>query len=294
MAAVAAIRVDTGAPGAGFQARLLTLIFILAQIGFLVEHSSRGTNTMKGTGSILALSTVTHHGLQAALVLVHTLLPCHVHFISLVADASVATNKVFTGAVTANFWILSTFIDIVASVGEAGTMWTELTVLRRARQGTGRTGTTPTHQVGACLGVTAAGRLGNHGRSWVHTPAISVHCIAHSLDTVRAGFAIRSEGEAWYAAALVATGVVGALTPLTWVARALVHIFAGLSVGGELVAGLTHALEAAVHIHAPSVLTHTSLRAFIHVSTKAAVRGMFKAIFANANIGAWSVLASSF
>ena len=173
-------------------------------------------------------------------------------------------------------------------------MWTELAVLRRARQGAGRTGTTPAHQVGACFGVTAAGGLGYHGRGWVHTPAISVHCIAHSLDTVRAGFAIRAEGEAWYTAALIAAGVVGALAPLTRVAGALVHIFTGLSVGGQLVAGLTHALEATVHIHAPSVLTHPRLSAFIHVSTKAAIRGMFKAIFANANIGAWGVLASSF
>ena len=87
--------------------------------------------------------------------------------------------------------------------------------------------------------------------------------------------------------------MVGTFSPLTRVTGALVHVLAGLPVGGQLVAGLTHTLEAAVHVDTSTVLAHSSLGTLVHVSAKAAVGGVFKPILANTDIGARGVLAEA-
>ena len=89
--------------------------------------------------------------------------------------------------------------------------------------------------------------------------------------------------------ALESTICVGALATLAWVARALINVHTGLAVGGQLVAGVTDALEAAVHVDTASVVTHTALGALVLVAAKAAVRGMLETVLAETHIGAGCV-----
>ena len=154
--------VSTGPSGAGLLPERPTFILVLTEVGPLVKDCPGGTNALKGTWRVLTLAAITHHGIQQTFVLVHTLLAGHINLVSLVANTPVAADQVLTGSLSANIGIPSTLVDVVAAVGEPGSVGTQLLVLSRSRVGAGRAGVPPTHQMGGWLRVAAAGRLGDH------------------------------------------------------------------------------------------------------------------------------------
>jgi hypothetical protein len=91
--------------------------------------------------------------------------------------------------------------------------------------------------------------------------------------------------------ALEATVCIRALTALAWVARTLVDINTGFTIRSQLIAGVTDALEAAIHVDTPTIITHPALRTLIQIPTEATVRRVLKAILTQADVGAWCVFA---
>ena len=113
---------------------------------------------MKSARQVLALTTRTSRGPTGALIHVNTLPSSGVTFVSFVAKTLVAASKILTSAVlTEAVAHLSTFVDVVPTVGEARTVGAQLLVLQTARTWARGTRGTPSKHVGKFYPTTTAG-----------------------------------------------------------------------------------------------------------------------------------------
>ena len=104
---------------------------------------------MKSARQVLALTTRTSRGATGALIHVNTLPSSGVTFVSFVAKTLVASSKILTSAVlTEAVAHLSTFVDVVPTVGEARTVGAQLLVLQTAWTWARGTRRTPSKCVG--------------------------------------------------------------------------------------------------------------------------------------------------
>ena len=159
---------------------------------FTVKMCSSGTNTFETAWGILALSSLAQHGVEAALVDVHTELARYVHLVAGVGQTPVAARHVLAGSVLAHVAALGrALVDVVPGVGEPAAVGTQEVVVRRPRGGAGGAGAAPPHPVGEGDRAAATGGLGNGLERRIDALIVGEHRVTETEHSaIRTGFTI--------------------------------------------------------------------------------------------------------
>lgn len=150
------------------------------------------TDTFKAAWSILTLTPLTQHRVEAALVDVHAELARYVHLVAGVGQTPVAARHVLAGSVLAHVAALGrALVDVVPGVGEPAAVGTQEVVVRRPRGGAGGAGAAPPHPVGEGDRAAATGGLGHGLERRVDALIVGEHRVTETEHSaIRTGFTI--------------------------------------------------------------------------------------------------------
>ena len=140
-------------------------------------------------------------------------------------------------------------------------------------------------------GAAAAAGLGHRCGGRVDALTVREHRIAESQHSVvRAGLPIGAKRQTLGTLTLEATLRVGALSPETRIAGAFVDVLTSFTIWSQLIAGVTDTFEGPLNVDAFTIVTHSSLTAFVEVPAESSISRVDIPSLAHTHIGAESVL----